>query len=219
MAGQARRLWLVRHAQPLIAGGICYGHLDVPAELDATQQAAKSFAKTLAETLARTNTDISSNTKSIHIYVSGLQRAQQLADELCLALNDVKDLSPVQLQTDLRLNEMDFGIWEAKAWSEIPKAAVDHWSADFAQHKFGGKESSQDVIDRVLAAYQATLEQAQISNSSDVIWITHAGVIRAFNYIQKNGVHPIARVEQWPREAPGFGQWQCLDLVPMQAKN
>jgi alpha-ribazole phosphatase len=217
MAVQARRLWLVRHAQPLIASGICYGHLDVPAELEATQQAAKSFAISLAQ--ARKNNATSLNTEPIPIYVSGLQRAQQLADELCLALNDVKDLSPVHIQTDLRLNEMDFGIWEAKAWSEIPKTAVEHWSADFAQHKFGGKESSQDVIDRVLAAYQATLKQAQISHSSDVIWITHAGVIRALNYLRKNGVHPIARAEQWPREAPGFGQWQCLDLVPMRLKS
>ncbi|MFZ6799717.1 histidine phosphatase family protein [Undibacterium sp. Di24W] len=221
MAGQTRRLWLVRHAQPLIAGGICYGRLDVPAEPEATQQAAKSFAKTLAETLAqaRENSVLSLNTKSIHIYVSGLQRAQQLADELCLALNNVKDLSQVLRQTDRRLNEMDFGIWEAKAWSDIPETAVEHWSADFAQHKFGGKESSQDVIDRVLAAYQATLEQAQISHSSDVIWITHAGVIRALNYLHKHGIHPIARAEQWPREAPGFGQWQCLDLMSLQAKN
>jgi alpha-ribazole phosphatase len=148
-----------------------------------------------------------------------LQRAQQLADELCLVLSDVTGLSEVRRQTDTRLNEMDFGIWEAKAWSEIPKTAVQHWSADFAQHKFGGKESSQDVIDRVLAAYQATLEQAQISHSSDVIWITHAGVIRALNYLQKNGVHPILRAEQWPHEAPSFGQWQCLDLVEIQAKS
>jgi len=221
MAVQARRLWLVRHAQPLIASDICYGRLDVPAELDATQQAAKSFAKTLAETRAqaRQNNATSLNTEPIPIYVSGLQRVQQLADELCLVLSDVTGLSEVRRQTDTRLNEMDFGIWEAKAWSEIPKTAVEHWSADFAQHKFGGKESSQDVIDRVLAAYQATLKQAQINNSSDVIWITHAGVIRALNYLQKNGVHPILRAEQWPREAPGFGQWQCLDLVEIQAKS
>jgi alpha-ribazole phosphatase len=217
MATEARRLWLVRHAQPIIASGICYGQLDVPAELEATQQAAKSFAISLAH--ARKNNAANLNIESMLIYVSGLQRAQQLADELCLALNGVNDLSQVQLQTDFRLNEMDFGIWEAKAWSEIPKAAVDQWSADFAQHKFGGKESSQDVIDRVLAAYQATLEQAQISHSSDVIWITHAGVIRALNYLHKNGMHPITRAEQWPREAPGFGQWQCLDLVPMRPKN
>jgi len=217
MAYQARRLWLVRHAQPLIASGICYGHLDVPAELEATQQAAKSFAISLAQ--ARQSNATSLNTEPIPIYVSGLQRAKQLADEICLALNDVTGLSELHRQTDLRLNEMDFGIWEAKAWSEIPKTAVELWSADFAQHKFGGKESSQDVIDRVLAAYQATLEQAKISHSSDVIWITHAGVIRALNYLHKNGMHPITRAEQWPREAPGFGQWQCIDLVEIQAKS
>ena len=211
---------MVRHARPIIASGICYGHLDVPAELEATQQAAKSFAETLTKSLTQALQDNAKNlsVKSIPIYVSGLQRAQQLADALVLALTDVAGASGMHLQTDTRLNEMDFGIWEGKAWSEIPKEAFDQWSADFARHRFGGKESSQGVINRVLAAYQATLEQAQISNSSDVIWITHAGVIRALSYFQKNGMRPIERAEQWPREAPGFGQFLCLDFAAITIK-
>lgn len=216
MARQVRRLWLVRHAEPMIASGICYGHLDVPAELDATQQAAKSFAISLAQ--ARQNNATSLNTESIPIYVSGLQRSQQLADELLLVLNDTAGLGRARIQTDIRLNELNFGIWEGKAWSEIPKSALDQWSADFAQHKFGGTESSQDVIDRVLAAYQGTWEQAQISNTTDVIWITHAGVIRALSYLQKNGMRTIERAEQWPREAPDFGQWLCMDLTTIAIK-
>jgi alpha-ribazole phosphatase len=216
MTGQVRRLWLVRHAQPMIASGICYGHLDVPAELEATRQAAKSFAISLAQ--ARQKNATSLNVQPILIYVSDLQRAQQLAGELLLALNDVTSWGDVHLQTDRRLNEMDFGIWEGKAWTEIPKTSIDQWSADFAQYKFGGKESSQDVIDRVLAAYQTTWEQAQTCNTSDVIWITHAGVIRALSYLQKNGMRTIERAEQWPREAPAFGQWQCMDLSTIAIK-
>ena len=34
------RLWLVRHAQPVVATGTCYGALDVPADAAATQVAA-----------------------------------------------------------------------------------------------------------------------------------------------------------------------------------
>ena len=45
-------LWLVRHAQPLIATGICYGQLDIPADLQATQTCAKELFKVLPKGIA-----------------------------------------------------------------------------------------------------------------------------------------------------------------------
>ena len=41
------RLWLVRHAQPVVAAGTCYGALDVPADAAATQVAAQRLAQAL----------------------------------------------------------------------------------------------------------------------------------------------------------------------------
>ena len=41
------KLWLVRHAQPCVAAGVCYGALDVAAEPEATQSAALVLAKHL----------------------------------------------------------------------------------------------------------------------------------------------------------------------------
>jgi len=38
-------LWLVRHAQPLIESGVCYGALDVAADETATTQAAQALAR------------------------------------------------------------------------------------------------------------------------------------------------------------------------------
>ena len=35
------RLWLVRHARPLVAPGICYGRLDMQADAQATADAAQ----------------------------------------------------------------------------------------------------------------------------------------------------------------------------------
>lgn len=218
MVMPARRLWLLRHAQPLIASGICYGHLDVPADTDATRRAAHAFVDAFLASSASSSRLVPerSNRPPIPIYVSGLQRARQLAEEVCLALHPRTGLGAaiveINLQTDSRLNEMDFGIWEGKAWSAIPKTAIEQWSADFARHKFGGKESCQEVIERVLAAYQATFERAHANQSSDVIWITHAGVIRAVRYLQANGLRAIENAEAWPREAPGFGDYLCVDL-------
>jgi alpha-ribazole phosphatase len=43
------KLWLVRHAQPLIEPGICYGATDVPADAPATLAAAQAMAQALPQ--------------------------------------------------------------------------------------------------------------------------------------------------------------------------
>ena len=64
----ANTLWLARHAQPLIAPGICYGQLDVPADMEATAASARALAETLPH--------------GIDILCSPLQRCEQLAQVL-----------------------------------------------------------------------------------------------------------------------------------------
>lgn len=46
------KLWMVRHAQPLIEAGICYGATDVAADAQATLQAAHTLAQLLPAGLA-----------------------------------------------------------------------------------------------------------------------------------------------------------------------
>jgi alpha-ribazole phosphatase len=134
------------------------------------------------------------------LYCSGLQRAQQLAQAI---QQRCEAFSP---NIDVRLNEMNFGIWEGVAWDEIPKAAFDGWTQDFDQHRFGGAECLRDLLIRV---HQALLE---LTTTEDAVWVTHAGVIRAVNYLQQYGLQPIATATTWPAEAPAFGKWQCLEL-------
>ena len=45
------------------------------------------------------------------------------------------------------------------------------------------------------------------------LWITHAGVQRAASLLER-GIRCIGRADQWPRAAPGFGQWRMLALAP-----
>jgi alpha-ribazole phosphatase len=87
-------IWLVRHAQPVIAPGVCYGALDVPADAQATRQAALGLAQRMPH--------------KVLLSVSPLLRCQQLAQAL-LALRP--DLSH---QTEARLAEMNFGNWEGQ---------------------------------------------------------------------------------------------------------
>jgi len=137
------------------------------------------------------------------VWVSGLGRAQQLARELQRLRPDL----PASL-TDTRLNEMDFGLWELQSWDAIPRAAFDVWMADFAHHRFGGAESTQQLIDRVASA----LTTLRARGVKDAVWITHAGVIRAAQFVVAHGRGPIGGVAQWPKDAPEPGGYLCLDL-------
>lgn len=179
------KLWLARHAQPCIAPGVCYGALDMAAELVPTQQAAQALAQVLPAALP--------------VWVSPLQRCEQLAQ--CL-----RGLRPdLAFKTDARLAEMNFGTWEGVAWSDVPHAAVDAWMADFGDARFGGQESANMVLERVASAWAETLEATR-QRGGEALWITHAGVIRAAGLIAQ-GVLQVNDAAQWPPKAPGYGQW------------
>ncbi|MBV7428637.1 MULTISPECIES: histidine phosphatase family protein [unclassified Acidovorax] len=178
------RLWLVRHAQPRVAPGICYGALDVPADPAATRAAAERLAATLPP--------------GIQVFHSTLQRCEQLAMEL-QALRP--DLIP---KPDARLREMDFGSWEGLAWDAIARSDIDAWTAAFASYRPGNGESLAAMLERVAAALHS-LPPAE-ETARDVAWITHAGVIRCVAWLQARGGE-LPRSEEWPLAAPGWGEW------------
>jgi alpha-ribazole phosphatase len=185
----SKAIWLVRHAQPLIATGICYGNLDIAADQAATESAAWQLAQALK---AR---DPDSRPRCI--MVSELQRAQQLAYAL------QSHLPQLSIQVDARLNEMDFGLWEGVAWDAIPQTEYDHWIADFANYRFGGKESCEEMIQRIRACYL----ESQARQNHELLWICHAGVIRALQfYLQNNSSH-IRQAQDWPKNTIAFGEF------------
>jgi alpha-ribazole phosphatase len=181
------KLWLIRHAAVALPDGLCYGITDAPARADATLAAARAVATVLP--------------RFTPLWVSGLMRAQQLAASL---QRERPDLGAARVDT--RLNEMDFGRWEMQPWAVVPPAAFDAWTADFAQHRFGGEDSTQQVIDRV-AALIVELHAAGVNEAA---WVTHAGVIRAAQYLKAHGPRTIAAASEWPREAPAPGGWMEL---------
>ena len=183
------KLWLLRHARVELEAGLCYGASDVPANAALTLQAAEAAAALLPPGLP--------------VWVSGLGRAQQLALELGSLRPDLDE--PV---IDTRLNEMDFGHWELKPWDAIPRAAFDVWMADFAHHRFGGAQSTQQLIDRVADALDSLRDNAV----GEAVWVTHAGVIRAAQFVAAHGRGPIRYARQWPKEAPATGGHLCLHL-------
>lgn len=179
-------LWIVRHATPLIASGVCYGALDVAANAQHTLQVARVLAQALP----------------LHckVWVSPLQRCMQLAR----ALSDIRpELKP---QTDTRLREMDFGSWEGVAWDAIPLAAMQAWTDDFGEHRFGGAESANQVLARVADLWDAARQHPD----KPQVWITHAGVARAVRLLSQ-GLRSVDSASQWPTNAPGYGEWWRID--------
>lgn len=180
------KLWLVRHAVPQVADGLCYGASDVPANPEATLQAAGALAPLLPPVLA--------------MRCSPRQRCRQLAQALKAAR---PDLAPLE---DPRLAEMDFGRWEGRPWSAIDRLEFDAWTGDFATYRCGGGDSVADLMARVAAALDETRRGGQ-----DTLWVTHGGVVRAVRLLLA-GVRLPARADEWPRAGLEFGRFECIAL-------
>ncbi|NWG72980.1 MAG: histidine phosphatase family protein, partial [Parvularculaceae bacterium] len=97
------RLFLIRHPQPAVAPGICYGRTDLPlAEHPARHAHALRPLLPVAAPL----------------YASPLARARLLAEQL----------HPAPILDD-RLREIDFGDWEMQAWDALDRRRLDAWAA------------------------------------------------------------------------------------------
>ena len=193
-APRGARLWLVRHAAPEVAPGTCYGRLDVPACPQATQEAAHALDGALPAGVALG-------------WHSPAARCAQLARALHSLRPDMA------LRADPRLAEMDFGRWEGQPWAALPRAELEVWAEQLHVHAPGGGEPLQ----RMLARVAETLAQARIAGTAgDVLWITHAGVVRCVHWLLAHGGAP-ARAQDWPRQAPGYGRWTCVPLDPPPA--
>ena len=200
-SSRSRRLWLVRHADPLVAPGTCYGALDIPADATATHLAAQRLAGALPP--------------QAQVFHSTLQRCEQLAQSLQALRPDLAS------KPDARLREMAFGTWEGQAWGTIARADIDAWTAGFASYRPGGGENLVSVLARVADALRShcdTTAQLTTAAAQDVVWITHAGVIRCVAWLQARG-DVLPRSEEWPVAAPGWGQWEIVPLqAPLQAR-
>lgn len=174
------RLWLVRHARPLVEPGLCYGALEV--EADPAQTAA--VARELAGALPR----------SLELLASPRRRCVHLAQALSALRPDLA------WRVDQRLAEMDFGRWEGRRWDDLDRCELDAWSGDFANYRTGGcGESSALFLGRV-----GQLLDEAILAGRDQAWITHGGVYKAL-LLRQNGVGTAA-ASDWPGASLAWGQ-------------
>ena len=141
-------LILVRHPQPYVGPGVCYGSSDIPAAADALAAGHAALAPQLAGAFAR----------GYRLYSSPLRRCTALASLLGA------------FTPDARLVEMNFGDWELRSWHDVACAEVDAWAADLLDYRPGGGETVREVAGRV----QSFLDDLR----SDAIVVCHAGTMR-----------------------------------------
>ncbi len=151
------KLILIRHPQPEVAAGICYGKTDLPLRESAfaTEQVVHNWALVQAPS---------------HMVCSPLVRCTRLGAALAA-------LHPnTALTFDTRLQELDFGSWEMQPWDSIGKSAMDAWIASGFDALHGGE--SLQALDARVASW---LQDVQSTYAADqTLWvITHAGVIRS----------------------------------------
>lgn len=211
-------LWLLRHAPPLIAPSVCYGRLDVAADAALTVQAAQEFAT--AYTVARSG-GVAKNFSAPSgaplaaavLRYSPLQRCEQLQRALMAHNGDFA----LATHADPRLQEMDFGRWEGQPWDAIPRSEIDAWAAHLATYAPGGGESLVAMLQRVQIALQDSWAVDSQHGQSDVVWVTHAGVIRCVQWLLLHGDN-LPTSARWNLPAPGCGQWLQLPWAPMAAR-
>jgi alpha-ribazole phosphatase len=180
------RLWLVRHARPLVETGLCYGTLDVTADEAETTVAAQRLAELLPP--------------AVDVLVSPRRRCAQLAQALAAAR---PDLAP---RTDARLAEMDFGGWEGRLWNCLPRTELDAWRDDFVHYRAGlTGESTAQFIDRV-----GRLLQESRAAGRDQAWIAHSGVFKAM-LLHQSGASAGA-ASDWPRQSLAWGECHLFQI-------
>ena len=193
------QLWLLRHAQPLIDPGTCYGRRDVAADAALTATAACAWLRAAPPAYVLRH--------------SPLQRCAQLATLLHTTAPD----GITAVHTDARLQEMDFGQWEGQRWDALPQGAIDAWAQDLAHTPPGGGEALWDMLARVRAALRDSWQHDSQHGQRDVLWVTHAGVIRCVHWLLWHG-DALPRSATWQLPAPALGQhlalpWDTLRTV------
>ena len=142
------RIFLVRHPEPAVAAGICYGQTDLELASDVAVSAA-GLRNLLPADAA--------------YFSSPLRRCRELADALRSSA-----------VIDERLQEIHFGKWEMLAWDDIDRTAMDAWSAAPLDHAPPGGESVAKLYERVAAF----IRERRAAHPDSLVLFTHAGVMK-----------------------------------------
>jgi alpha-ribazole phosphatase len=185
-------LVLIRHPRPAAAEGLCYGSSDLDADSAALAQCAAAVRDQLGAMPPAAGT---------LWFSSPLLRCMRLADMLTPGC-----------ARDARIAEMDFGAWEGKPWTAIPRAEIDAWVADLLHYRPGGGESVAAVAQRV----QSFLDGLRSAGGERAVIICHAGTIRLITALA--GGQPLETAALNAAATPHSIAYGEVLLLPLRAK-
>lgn len=151
-------VFVIRHPEPDVHAGICYGQLDIAPKPGYETQIAEAAALLPA---------------NARVYSSPLQRCRAAAELLA-------QRSGLELFLEPRLMEMHFGDWEGVAWDDLKGPEVRAWMRDYVAVRTPRGESFQDLERRLTSFLKETLPRAAAEGFAPVL-VTHAGIIRALH--------------------------------------
>jgi alpha-ribazole phosphatase len=156
-------IYLVRHARPDAAHGICYGRREVSVTASENASAARAVRGQIPAAIL----------ESAPLYSSPLERCAMLARELAGGRSITATPS---------LLELDFGTWEGRPWDEIPREDLDAWAADLWGYAPGQGESAKAAAHR----WRYWVDSLQRHSPGPVIAVTHAGLIRVAHAVESS---------------------------------
>ena len=148
---QHLNLLLVRHPAPAAPIGLCYGRLDLPVQegADVLRLAASLASRTIRR-----------------VWTSPAIRCRILADAIACGCGTAA-------MANKRLQELDFGAWEGRPWSEVSRSELDRWAAAPLTFAPPGGETGAALVARV-GRFCDHLRQT----GENAIVVTHGGPLR-----------------------------------------
>lgn len=143
-------LFVIRHTEVNNPENLCYGNIEMPLVKN-YEKITKKFFDNLPKNIEK-------------IFSSPSKRCTDLLECMNLEFSKRKELK-----------ELDFGDWEGRRWSEINKADLNTWMNDFIYKSPKNGEKMIDLYNRVIDFTKNIFTM----NLSKVLFVTHAGVIRA----------------------------------------
>lgn len=171
-------LLLMRHPPVAVPKGLCYGRTDVELIADYVQHLAQPKACLRRDHKLPT-----------HIFSSPAQRCRLAAEQLTWG----------HICVDERLQELDFGLWEGRLWSEIKPEESQSWCDDIVNERPPQGESFLELASRAQDFLESTM--VGIPSDSTVLVVTHAGVMRALHCVIRK--FPLQEAFQLPLD---YGQ-------------
>ncbi|MCQ2097292.1 MAG: histidine phosphatase family protein [Fibrobacter sp.] len=151
-------LWTIRHTKPYNPNDLCYGRLDFDVS-PTFEEESDGAIKALLD----------ANAKPSQLFASPLLRCMRLAEKVSKAVG-----LPVQKRDEII--EINFGDWEGKKLTEVPREQMKGWAENLRGYRFPNGENFYDIDNRAGKLLDT------LDDDGEFLWVSHAGVIAALQH-------------------------------------